>query len=168
MQDDSNSPRGPKSDLVCFGCGGPVAYLHDEIVHAAVMFVGSPGYGSFFDNTLLCEESLRIAICDSCLKQHEAKIKLAYTPRPERVEATLRPWRSTYSCEDEVMFERFMSLDVNRNNAIARRMELLSEEEMDLTGGEILNLVRTRVTERNLFAEMWNQILQNESTDDNA
>lgn len=77
-----------------------ICLLCDKSASNGVLFEGSPGYGSRFDSTLLCEQSLRIAICDECLTQCGRKISLVYRPRPVRPDPIVKEWDPTYDCNE--------------------------------------------------------------------
>lgn len=88
--------------MKCFNCDQPIIEFgpDDHCVNRAVLFEGSPGFGSCFDSTLLCEESLQIAVCDACMKIKFASINLVYQPRPILQIAGMRPWSPDYDCQE--------------------------------------------------------------------
>ena len=62
---------------ICIVCTKPLE--GGKWQESSVEFIGSPGFGSKYDCSLLAEEALVIAVCDECLAQHKDAVVLCKT-----------------------------------------------------------------------------------------
>ena len=86
--------------MKCFNCDKPLEEFgpYDCCVNGAIAFEGTPGFGSRFDSSLRCEESLQIAVCDDCMARKFASVNLVHQPRPVPQIARVRQWSPDYDC----------------------------------------------------------------------
>jgi hypothetical protein len=66
-----------------------------HFTHGGTSFTGGPGYGSRYDDMLLCEQTLEVVLCDGCLDERKEDIDIVYQPRAERPEPTRTQWDPT-------------------------------------------------------------------------
>lgn len=86
-----------KPPYICIICNLPDTSRTEWCVDG-VLFTASPGYGSRYDSTLLCEESLQIFVHDECLAEKHDAVVIRHQERVRRPDPTTRPWDPSYDC----------------------------------------------------------------------